>query len=829
MTEIASLSLEVRSDQVKQATASLREMVPAASAAERAAQKWGMATSAAGRSSEDFSKRVNNVIRSLEFERQQLTRNSAEKAKYEALKRAGVSATSAEGQAIAASVAALQAQKARTEGANEAQAMLTSSVVKLAAAFGVAAIAAKAWQAGMKAGDLAEQAEQVNLTTDQLQAYRFVAVQNGVEVEKLDQSMIRFTATLGAAGRGGEEQIKIFERLGIKILDARGELRQTGDILPELSRGLLELSSNTERNSILTELFGKSGARMVTMLQDWAKGNDALVDSAKRQGAVLDAEAIAKWDALSDALKRAGLASEVTWAKLGAPIATFALENVVKLLDAIVKSAKYLESLDARNAAFRSHVEIENMQKRLADNEARIAAHPGAKGIDKLKAENDELRKKLEAALPRQAAAQVEVARAQVALNGGIDPTDPNSMATSFRKLPKTEGTSNPTPKGQADAWQRLLDFGQDFIDKQKAQQAALGQSAEAASRLTHEQELLAKATEAGRSVSASQAATIKELAGKMAEAETSFKTAKFMDDFRKNSEQFIAQQEIERATLYMSTEAAMAYRIEQEAINKAKADGLTLTPAMTAQIQELAAAQAAAAEKTRRAREWVEFEKETFKSFFTDINRGLREGADVWEAFGNAALNVLNKISDKLLSMAADQLFNAAFGGSGGIAGGLGGLFGGLFGGVSNIAPGTGGMTFADALAGGLIPVAKGGIFNQGNVVPFARGGIVSSPTLFPMKTGAGLMGEAGPEGILPLRRGRGGRLGVEASGMGGGSSKTVHVTIEQTVQVGSIVSRAEHEADMRRLKRETVDAAKTSLLEDVQSGGSTRRIIRG
>jgi hypothetical protein len=41
----------------------------------------------------------------------------------------------------------------------------------------------------------------------------------------------------------------------------------------------------------------------------------------------------------------------------------------------------------------------------------------------------------------------------------------------------------------------------------------------------------------------------------------------------------------------------------------------------------------------------------------------------------------------------------------------------------------------------------------------------VVSQPTLFPFARGIGLMGEAGPEAILPLRRGAGGRLGVEAT----------------------------------------------------------------
>lgn len=62
----------------------------------------------------------------------------------------------------------------------------------------------------------------------------------------------------------------------------------------------------------------------------------------------------------------------------------------------------------------------------------------------------------------------------------------------------------------------------------------------------------------------------------------------------------------------------------------------------------------------------------------------------------------------------------------------------------------------------------ANGAAFCGGNVIPFARGGVVSKPTLFPMARGMGLMGEAGPEGVLPLKRGASGRLGVEASGMG-------------------------------------------------------------
>ena len=61
----------------------------------------------------------------------------------------------------------------------------------------------------------------------------------------------------------------------------------------------------------------------------------------------------------------------------------------------------------------------------------------------------------------------------------------------------------------------------------------------------------------------------------------------------------------------------------------------------------------------------------------------------------------------------------------------------------------------------------ADGGVISKGNVVPYANGGVVGSPTYFPMAGGrTGLMGEAGPEAIMPLKRGKNGKLGVQVDG---------------------------------------------------------------
>jgi phage-related minor tail protein len=76
-------------------------------------------------------------------------------------------------------------------------------------------------------------------------------------------------------------------------------------------------------------------------------------------------------------------------------------------------------------------------------------------------------------------------------------------------------------------------------------------------------------------------------------------------------------------------------------------------------------------------------------------------------------------------------------------------------------------------ALGSGIDQLFKGisGAFT-GSATPNAKGGILSSPTYFPLAGGrAGLAGEAGPEAIMPLARGADGRLGVAASGSGGGN----------------------------------------------------------
>jgi lambda family phage tail tape measure protein len=83
---------------------------------------------------------------------------------------------------------------------------------------------------------------------------------------------------------------------------------------------------------------------------------------------------------------------------------------------------------------------------------------------------------------------------------------------------------------------------------------------------------------------------------------------------------------------------------------------------------------------------------------------------------------------------------------------------------------------------------MANGGVFASNGIQPFAMGGIVNNPTLFKFANGGGfntgVMGEAGPEAIVPLKRGSNGKLGIAG---GGGTSVVVNVDAKGTSVQGN------------------------------------------
>lgn len=117
-----------------------------------------------------------------------------------------------------------------------------------------------------------------------------------------------------------------------------------------------------------------------------------------------------------------------------------------------------------------------------------------------------------------------------------------------------------------------------------------------------------------------------------------------------------------------------------------------------------------------------------------------------------------------------------------------------------------------------GFFGFADGGVFQGGSQVQaFANGGVVGSPTYFPMSGGkTGLMGEAGPEAIMPLKRGKNGKLGVSVEG---GSGDTI--TVNQTINVSTGVQQTVR-TEIKSLMPQIAESAKAAVADAKRRGGS-------
>lgn len=158
-------------------------------------------------------------------------------------------------------------------------------------------------------------------------------------------------------------------------------------------------------------------------------------------------------------------------------------------------------------------------------------------------------------------------------------------------------------------------------------------------------------------------------------------------------------------------------------------------------------------------------------KLWVNDLARGLADAIVNARDLGD----VLRSIAKQIASSALQKL--------------IGGWFGGLF--------------------------ADGAAFSGGRVVPFAKGGIVTKPTIFPMARGMGLMGEAGPEAVMPLKRTADGSLGVQSEGGG-----VTHITMN----INAVDSRSF--VEMMRSNRASVESI---VVENIMKNGALRSAIRG
>lgn len=179
---------------------------------------------------------------------------------------------------------------------------------------------------------------------------------------------------------------------------------------------------------------------------------------------------------------------------------------------------------------------------------------------------------------------------------------------------------------------------------------------------------------------------------------------------------------------------------------------------------------------------------------------------------------SLISTMVDELIKLqvraAMTPIFNSLQSGMGGIGNWVSSALG--FGGGGSTA--SAGSSSGGGYFGGLkMPSANGNAFTSPTRL-FGNGGVLGGPAVFPIQGGMGMAGEAGPEGILPLRRNANGQLGVISNGSG---SVTNNISVSVNVQGNADQNTANQigESVVRAI-------AKSEIVAAQRPGGSLNRM---
>ena len=188
------------------------------------------------------------------------------------------------------------------------------------------------------------------------------------------------------------------------------------------------------------------------------------------------------------------------------------------------------------------------------------------------------------------------------------------------------------------------------------------------------------------------------------------------------------------------------------------------------------------------------------------------------WEDWANSVLQSMQKII--LNAMLVDSLRSAS---NSGFFSSIGGMFG---------ASGAGGSTPSgtyNSAASGIKLNAKGGAYASESLSAYSNS-IVRTPTYFAFAKGSGLMGEAGPEAIMPLTRSADGSLGVRMVGAQPASGGNGDINITQHFSISGNGDAALKQAMQEAARQGATDGAKQArqdLLQDFSNRGQARRLL--
>ena len=205
-------------------------------------------------------------------------------------------------------------------------------------------------QAATYGDEIAKASKKTGMTTEDISRLRYAAERSGVGFGGLESALARMARSASEAAGGAEMYSEAYDRLGVSVTDANGELKGGEQLFREVAEGLKNVDNATERAALAQEIFGRSGAQLLPLLNEGEAGIKKLGDRAEELGMVLSGKAAKDSERFNDALadlKDTGTTIAMT---LGQTLMPTIAEIAEKVSEAVGRWREWSEAHPTLNA-----------------------------------------------------------------------------------------------------------------------------------------------------------------------------------------------------------------------------------------------------------------------------------------------------------------------------------------------------------------------------------------------------------------------------------------------------------------------------------------------
>ena len=221
--------------------------------------------------------------------------------------------------------------------------------LSLAAAGVVTSLGAISYKAGQNADDLNTMSKVYGIGTQDLQKYKAAADLVDVSVETVAKSHLKLEKSMSSAAKGTGANAEAFDKLGVSVVDADGNLRDGDEVWQDVIKALGKVENETERDALAMQLMGKSAAELNPLIEDGGETYQRVAETMQKYGLdFVDQETLDKANQFNDQLDTMKAIGSVAMQTVGSQLAAVLVPALEKLVTWIGQLANWLANLNPK-------------------------------------------------------------------------------------------------------------------------------------------------------------------------------------------------------------------------------------------------------------------------------------------------------------------------------------------------------------------------------------------------------------------------------------------------------------------------------------------------